>query len=95
MLTEAQFQSQILTAARALGWAAYHTHDSRRSAPGFPDLVLIKDRIVFVEVKTDKGRVKPEQEEWGRRIVAAGGEWYVYRPKHWKEVLETLGAKGG
>jgi hypothetical protein len=32
---------------------------------GLPDLVLVKPpRVVFLELKSDKGRVRPEQQIW-------------------------------
>ena len=44
---------------------AYHTHDSRRSAKGFPDLVLAKNGVVLiVELKTDTGVATPDQVAW-------------------------------
>jgi hypothetical protein len=63
--SEAHFQQQVVQLAGAYGWRTYHTHDSRRSQPGFPDLVLVRDaELIFAELKTDKGRVRPEQAEW-------------------------------
>ena len=41
-MTEKQFQSHIVQYAKMRGWLVYHTHDSRRSEPGFPDLVAGK-----------------------------------------------------
>lgn len=64
-MTERQFQQQVLNLATFYGWRAYHTHDSRRSQPGFPDLVLIRGpELIFAELKTAKGRVRTEQAEW-------------------------------
>src|SRR5688572_19177552 len=40
--TERAFQAQVVKYARLMGWTAYHTHDSRRSQAGFPDLVLVR-----------------------------------------------------
>ena len=56
MATEKQWQATVTQLAQTLGWMVYHTHDSRRSEPGFPDLVLARDRIVaaYAELKTDK-----------------------------------------
>jgi hypothetical protein len=63
--SEAAFQRQIEQLAGFYGWTTYHTHDSRRSAPGFPDLVLVRPpELIFAELKTDKGRIRPEQQQW-------------------------------
>ena len=89
-MTEAQFQQQIIAMARLLGWRVYHTHDSRRSEPGFPDLTLVRDRIVFLEVKTETGRLSPEQADWIAAINAAGGAALVVRPSMWDEIVHAL-----
>jgi hypothetical protein len=34
-----------------LGWRVYHTWDSRKSEPDFPDLVLVRDRVMFAELQ--------------------------------------------
>jgi VRR-NUC domain len=62
IISEKQFQAQVVELARLGGWLLYHTHDFRRSAPGFPDLVMVRPpRLVFAELKTEKGRIRPEQ----------------------------------
>lgn len=52
---------RVLQLADRLGHGLrYHTHDSRRSAPGFPDLALCRERdgrLIFLELKA--GRKKP------------------------------------
>ena len=40
-MLEREWQAQVVSAAQALGWTTYHTHDSRRSDKGWPDLVLV------------------------------------------------------
>lgn len=64
-LSEAAWQTQVTNLATFYGWRLYHTHRSDRSPAGFPDLVLIRPpELIFAELKTDKGRLKPEQAAW-------------------------------
>ena len=83
-LTEKRFQQQVLELARLCGWAAYHTHDSRRSSAGFPDLVLTRrPRVIFAELKSDRGAPSPAQRAWIDELRACGQEAYIWRPEHW------------
>lgn len=79
--------------ARLSGWVLYHTHDSRRSPAGFPDLVLVRERVVFAELKAEKGRVTPEQLAWLGRLWQAGAEAYLWRPSGWPEIERLLGRR--
>lgn len=90
-LTEKQWQQRVLDYAALRGWMSYHTFDSRRSTPGFPDLVLLRDRrLVFAELKTDTGRLSVAQAEWLDALLLATREVYTWRPADWPEVMETL-----
>jgi hypothetical protein len=89
-MTEREWQTQVVEAARLLGWSVYHTHDSRRSEPGWPDLALVRDRLVMAELKTDTGRVSDDQRRWLDMLDAAGVETYLWRPKDMDEVLSVL-----
>jgi hypothetical protein len=62
----------------------------RHDAKGWPDLVLVRDRVIFVELKTDKGRVRPEQKDWIDLLQSAGQEVYVWRPSDWDEAVSVL-----
>lgn len=74
-LAEAAFQRQVEQLAAFYGWRTYHTHDSRRSAAGFPDLVLVRGpELLFAELKTASGRVRPEQEAWIDALGYVAGE---------------------
>ena len=92
-MSEATFQQQVINLARDLGWFVYHTHDSRRSEPGFPDLVIVGyGRVLFCELKTARGKLStergltrsgrqmPSQVDWLRRLREATPEVYVLRP---------------
>ena len=73
--SEAAFQQQVVNLAQLYAWRCYHTHDSRRSQAGFPDLVLVRGaELIFAELKTQSGRVRTEQTEWIQALtdVAAG-----------------------
>lgn len=64
---EKELQSSLIELARSLGYRVYHTHDSRRSEPGFPDLILVRDRrLVAIECKSATGKLSPEQIAWLR-----------------------------
>ena len=97
-MTETQLQAAIIELARLTGWLVYHTHDSRHSAKGFPDLCMVRcGRVVFSELKSEKGKLTPEQEQWQIRLVQTDAEYYVWRPVDWMagrvdEVLKRRGA---
>lgn len=93
--TEAQWQQTVVELAKLCGWLVYHTYDSRRSEPGFPDLVLVREqRLVFAELKTDRGRIRPEQQEWLERLHETGAEVYVWRPRDFELVHRRLRRHG-
>lgn len=95
-ITEKDFQESLLKMAQLLGWWVFHPYDSRRSRAGFPDLVLLKEGHppLFRELKTDKGRVRPEQQAVGDLMLATGLDWAIWRPADWKQIHEVLSEKG-
>lgn len=90
--SETQFQQQVVNLARFYGWSLiYHTHDSRRSNPGWPDLVICRPpEVLFVELKGAKTRVRPEQKEWLAALTACGLETYLWRPADFDEAHARL-----
>jgi len=79
-MSEKELQAAVIELCKLFGWAYYHTYNSRRSVAGFPDLVLVRDRILFVELKSEKGRLTMEQQQWADDISEAGGQWLLVRP---------------
>jgi hypothetical protein len=78
-VTERQWQNQIEHVAGLLGWLAYHTHDSRRSHKGFPDLAMVHPErpelgVVYLECKRQKNPspYTPEQQAWIVALQRAG-----------------------
>ena len=92
--TEKQFQRAVMDFARLHGWAVYHTYDSRRSSPGFPDLVMARyGRVIFAELKTEKGRMSGPQMEWMTILGTAAGsnlEAALWRPSDWPWIEQRL-----
>jgi VRR-NUC domain len=93
-MTEKTWQQTIIDLAHTLGWLTYHTHDSRRSQPGFPDLVLVRDRIVYAELKDMRRRLTTAQFAWLDDLRRAGGEAYVWRPSDWPQAKRILNRRG-
>lgn len=91
-LTERQWQDKVVGTAKALGWICYHTHDSRRSERGFPDLILIRgNALVAIELKTMKGRVRPEQVLWLEAFAGVSRvSSMLARPSDWDEIERVL-----
>ncbi len=98
-LSERQWQAQIVKLAETVGWLCYHTHDSRRSHKGFPDLVMVRaPEIIFAELKVKSAEVKAgqltaEQNIWIRALAECGDlnfKVYVWRPDDWPEVERVL-----
>ncbi|WP_142121534.1 VRR-NUC domain-containing protein [Rarobacter faecitabidus] len=82
-MLERDLQDTVLALADVHGWMAYHTHDSRRSQPGYPDLHLVhvgQRRSIFRELKKQTGRVTPAQQEWLDALTAVGVDAAVWRP---------------
>lgn len=95
-IPEAAWQGTVVDYARLQGWLDYHTFDSRRSVPGFPDLVLVRaPRLIVAELKAEAGRVTDQQERWLEQFrLIPGVETYVWRPADWSEVERILSRRG-
>jgi hypothetical protein len=88
-------------------WTVLHLHDSRRvvvvgdgepvavgdkDIAGLPDLLLIRERCVWIELKSATGRLRPSQKRILEALRAAGQEVYVWRPAHLEEAKTGSGA---
>lgn len=102
-MLEYVFQQAVVELARVLGWLVFHTPKVRRvdgryqtvvdfDGAGFPDLVLARDgRTLFVELKTNHGRLTHKQETWRRELVPSGN-YRLWRPRDWQRIEEELKA---
>ena len=78
---EEDFQQKLIDLCHWSGLYVYHTHDSRRSSPGWPDLVIVGPRgILFRELKTETGKLSDAQKRVLGILTAAGADASVWRP---------------
>jgi hypothetical protein len=90
-MTERQWLGVVLATASRSGWETYHTHDSRRSQPGFPDLVLIRPpEMITAELKTNRGQLTANQSLWLALLAACAIEIHVWRPRDFDLVCRRL-----
>lgn len=99
--SEAAFQQQIINLATLYDWASYHAPDNRpsgrtgrvqRVTPGWPDLILVRDgELIAAELKTEKGRIRPEQAKWLSLLQEVEGiEVYIWRPSDFDAIHARL-----
>ena len=95
-MNEAELLHLVLDLAQLRGWLWQHEWDSRRKAgrtgsAGCPDLILLRPpRLLWVELKTARGRLSSEQQEWKDQLQAAGQEYYLWRPADWPHIMTIL-----
>lgn len=83
-MTEAELMANVRDLANRIGLRCYHTHDSRRSDAGWPDLAVVGRRLILRELKTESGRLRPEQAAWIEDLQNAGVDTGVWRPSDWR-----------
>lgn len=98
-ISEAAFQSVVTDYAELVGWTWCHFRPARtdkgyRTAmsgrKGFPDLVFAHSgRVLFVELKTQRGVVSADQRHW---LDQLGEHARLWRPADWNsgEIIRTL-----
>ena len=99
--SEKQFQQAVVEMAKLHRWLVFHPYDSRRSAPGFPDLTMVRDGgLIFAELKTDIASPTEDQKLWLDELSKvrrkSGGLWksrlqvHLWRPSDWREIEKIL-----
>ena len=79
-ITESDIQAAIKEYLQWHGWFVVKIHQSLGSYKGIADLYALKDgRHVWIEVKTEKGRLSEYQEKFKRDVTAHGGRYIVAR----------------
>lgn len=88
-------QSAIVDCARLFGWTVAYFRPAQTAkgwrtpvgadGKGWPDLCLVRDRVVFAELKVNGRKLEPAQEAWRDRILHAGGEWHLWTENEWED----------
>jgi hypothetical protein len=109
-MEESDFLKQVIDLAHICGWKVAHfrpaqTERGWRTAvqgdTGFPDLVLVRDRVIFAELKSEKGKLSDTQKVWIECLINASAtnrgsptllspEVYVWRPSDFDDIVEVL-----
>ena len=99
---EQSFKSVVVEVARLAGWKVAHFRPARTDkgwrtpvtadGAGWRDLVLVRSpRIIFAELKSESGKVRPEQTEWLSVLrLLPGSETHLWQPSDWDAIVETL-----
>lgn len=91
-IAEREWLAQIRDLARIYRWTTYHPYLSIRSAPGWPDLALVRPpRLILVELKTEIGKLTVNQTHWLDLLNQCDTlEVDVWRPSHLDRIAELL-----
>jgi VRR-NUC domain len=99
-ITERGFQVAVIQAAQVLGWQVAHFRPAQTAhgwrtpvaadGAGFPDLVLVRDRVLFCELKTGKGKLSAAQEDCLGALATAGTSVHCWTPDDWNEIEQVL-----
>jgi hypothetical protein len=101
-VTEADFQKIVINIAQGSGWLVHHVMPSMNKRGvwathelgdhGFPDLVLEhpQGRVIFAELKSDKGKLSPLQSRWLTVLEQAGAAAHTWRPADLDFITRTL-----
>ena len=102
-MNEATLKSAVINVARMKGWLIHHDLPAinRRGRwathiegdVGFPDLVLLSPhhgQLLFVELKSEKGRTTSSQDNWLGALALAGIESHVVRPADLEFITHRL-----
>jgi len=93
VVTERDLREQVRDLAKLFGWMMSFSWTSIHSPRGFPDLVLacqVRKRVIYAELKTEKGKVSDSQREWLEELWCCGQEVYLWKPDDFDEIARVL-----
>jgi hypothetical protein len=81
VMSEDQVARAVAQMVKQLGLLGYHTFDSRRSASGFPDWLIVgPGGVIFRELKRQNKNPTRAQQAWLDALTAAGADAGTWRP---------------
>lgn len=90
---EKAFTDMVRQAARAFGWMSYHTHNSKHSEAGYPDIRFVhpvRGQKFYAELKVGRNEPTDAQRQWIAALTNAGEVVFVWKPEHWDEIVDVL-----
>lgn len=101
-IREEDFARTVTDLANQMGYAHMHVRRTvgrgRRwttgtSVKGWPDFAFWREQRFFLaELKSETGKLSPDQTNIIRSLRQAGVDVYVWRPSDWEQVVETFTA---
>lgn len=77
---ETVIKKQVRQFLETLGWFVFYNLQGVGAYKGIPDFICVRDgRVVFLEVKTAKGKLSDHQGRFKSLIEMHGGEYRVTR----------------
>lgn len=99
---ERDFQNQLIKLAKRLGYIVHAERPARtrnswvtpiQGSPGFPDIFLVhiltKVRV-WIECKSETGRVSPQQDVWITLLKKSGETVFIWKPQDCDFAFEVL-----
>lgn len=90
-MTEAELLGGVMDLCKLLGFYVHHCRPAKtekgwrtpiQGDAGFVDLVICgRNDVLFRELKSDTGKPSLEQADWITRLVEAGADVTIWRPR--------------
>jgi hypothetical protein len=105
-VTEQSFERQVIAYAEIMGWRIFKDRATNmprackackapirtaRNVAGLPDLILVRrPRVVWAELKSERGTLSDEQRDWLAALRDCEQETYVWKPSDWELIERVL-----
>jgi hypothetical protein len=100
---EDPWQETVIELAQLTGWIVAHFRPAQTAkgwrtavsadGKGFLDLVMVRERVIYAEIKSETGKLTPDERKWMTALSQAGQEVYVWRPSDYDRIVEILKRK--